>query len=220
MNADVVRIDEIGDGPTVEVVLGEALLDEVTICFSETSGFLRFEYLCSDGFVIPAVVALIERVAAPEFGANGIPQKLQHLYAIHSIVAVGAAKIFVKVSADVGIPKVADVGVQVDEGAAEILLDDFLDARVSDGHEPTIRKRAVCVRQNGIADPWVWIVGHRIRQRPHHVAPSEDLPQAGLHAPEALRPCDIQRFQKQSGEKIKLDRKPRAAVEHGAREEA
>ena len=60
MNADVVRVDEIGNGPTVEVVLGETLFSEVTICFSETSGFLCFEYLCSDGFVIPVVVALIE----------------------------------------------------------------------------------------------------------------------------------------------------------------
>src|SRR5215469_6438232 len=160
MNVDVIGIEEIGNGPAVEVVLGETLIGQVAIGVGEASGLLGFQYLSTDGLVVSTVIALVELVAAAELRTYGVPQKLKHLHATHGVIAIGAANVFVKILANVGILEVAYVGVQVDERAAEILLDDFFDSGISDSHKPTIRKRVVCIGQHGIADPLVRIVGH------------------------------------------------------------
>jgi hypothetical protein len=87
-HVDVVRIDEIGNGPAIEVVLVETLFREVTIGFGQARGVLGREYLGADGLVIASIVALIEFVAAAELGADGIPEQLHHLDPTDRVVAV------------------------------------------------------------------------------------------------------------------------------------
>src|SRR5258706_11065856 len=55
-HVDVVGIDEIGNGPAIEVVLGETLIREVAIGFREADGVVGGEYLGTDGFVIAAMI--------------------------------------------------------------------------------------------------------------------------------------------------------------------
>src|SRR4029077_14012062 len=121
---------------------------------------------------------------------------------------------------DSRILEVGGMRVQVDERAAEILLDDLFDPWVPDRHEPSIGETSIRVGRDRIADPWIWIVRHRISQRPQHVAPGKHFPHPGLHASEVLGARDVQCLEKQSGEEVELYCKPCAAMQHGARQEA
>src|ERR1700743_766016 len=96
--------------------------------------------------------------------------------------------------------------VQVDECAAKILLDDFFDSRIPDCSEPAIGQPSICIWQNRIADPWIRVVNHRIRQSPHHVTPCKQSPKAGPDTAKIFRADDIQRLYMQSGEKIEFSR--------------
>ena len=108
---DVVRIDEIGNRPAVEVVLSETLVREATIGFRKACGFLCRKYFGTDGFVIAAIVALVEFVAAAELGADGIPEQLHYLDPINGIVAIRATNVSVEVGTDVRILEIGRVRV-------------------------------------------------------------------------------------------------------------
>jgi hypothetical protein len=67
-HVDVVRIDEIGSGPAIEVVLGKTLIRELPIGVGDARDVLCGEYFGTDGFVIAAIVALVEFASAAELG--------------------------------------------------------------------------------------------------------------------------------------------------------
>jgi hypothetical protein len=85
---DVVRVDEIGNGPAIKVVLGETLIREASIGFGEARSVLRCEYFGTDRLVIASIIALVEFVSAAELGADGIPEQFHHLDPIDRVVAV------------------------------------------------------------------------------------------------------------------------------------
>ena len=89
------------------------------------------ERLDADVLVVAGVVALVELVAAAELAADGVPEQLHQLDALDRVVAAGAADVLVDVRAQLRVLEVLGVRVQVDQAAADALLDDLLDARVA-----------------------------------------------------------------------------------------
>src|SRR6267143_1299571 len=94
---DVLGRDQIGRDPAIQIVLGHTLLGE-SLELGGPAAVLR--HLPRDeahGLGRARVVTLVELVAAAELGADGVPQKLHELDALHRVGAVGAAQILVEI---------------------------------------------------------------------------------------------------------------------------
>src|SRR5262245_38690609 len=87
---DVVGGDQIGRHPAVEVVLCHAALGEAAE-LSRGAALLRHRQRDdADDLGAARIVALIELVAAAELRADGVPEQLHQLDAIHGVDAAGA----------------------------------------------------------------------------------------------------------------------------------
>src|SRR6185369_17192391 len=217
--ADVVRVDQVGDGPAVEVVLvhrrlGKGL-EAVEVPFT-----LRGPQVGQASDVVAAdVVDLVELVASAELGADGVPQHLHDLDPLHRGHAARAAHVLVEVAADLGRLEVGGVRVQVDQAGGDDLLDDVLDFR----HRLLV-EHAVGTGEMGIGThnvvPGHRALGHGVGKRPERVAPSDDLAELGLHAVETLGAGDLQGARQEAADEVHLDREARAPVHRGALEKA
>src|SRR4051812_11319686 len=132
---DVVVADEVRHRPAVQVVLGQAGLGEPLHGIGLALRLRGEEQLGADVLVVAGVVALVQLVPAAELGADGVPQGLHDLDPVDRVDAVGAADVLVEVGADLGGLEVAGVGVEVDQPAGDVGLDDLLDSRVALDHE-------------------------------------------------------------------------------------
>src|SRR6267142_3400855 len=90
---DVVRRDQIGRGPAVEIVLRHALLRESPELRGPAAVLGHLPRDQADGLGSARVVPLVQLVAAAELGADRVPQELHELDAIDRVGAVGAAQV-------------------------------------------------------------------------------------------------------------------------------
>ena len=67
-NSDVVRVDQVGRGPSVKVIFRHALFREALILFALPRRVGHHQRLESDALVIAEVVPLVQFVAAAELG--------------------------------------------------------------------------------------------------------------------------------------------------------
>src|SRR5437899_12874555 len=88
---DVVRRDQIGHGPALEIVLGHALLGESLELGGPAAVLGHLPRDQANGLGGPRVVALVELVTATELGAHRVPQELHELDPLHRVGPVGAA---------------------------------------------------------------------------------------------------------------------------------
>src|ERR687886_959820 len=128
--ADVGVVDHVGHRPAVEVVLRHALLGEALERVGLAVGHRVEQDLEADVLVVARVVALVELVAAAELRAEGVPRELHELHALDGVVAVRAAHVLVEKRAQLRGLEVDRMRVEVDQRAAEVVLDDLLDPRV------------------------------------------------------------------------------------------
>src|SRR3954451_6679333 len=73
---DVVVADEVGDGPAVQVVLGQAGLGEALHGVGLALRLGGEQQLGADVLVVAGVVALVQLVPSAELGADGVPERL------------------------------------------------------------------------------------------------------------------------------------------------
>src|SRR5439155_5279855 len=138
---DVLRRDQVGHRPAVEVVLGHALLGEAPERLRLAARLGHVQGDDADGLRPARVVALVQLVPPAELGPHGVPEELHQLDALDGAGAVGAAQVLVEVGAQRRRPEVGGVRVQIDEGAPEDALGQLLDAGIRDRREDAVRLR-------------------------------------------------------------------------------
>src|ERR1700730_2854330 len=99
-NIDVVRIDQIGYGPAVEIVFRHALLSK-TLVF----GGLPEHVGCHQDFetnalVIAKVITLIEFMPTAELAAHRVPQQLHELDTVEGTVTIRTTYELIEIFAD------------------------------------------------------------------------------------------------------------------------
>src|SRR6266404_4396139 len=90
-DADVGRIDEVGHGPTVEIVFSHAGFSETLVARGCARHLRCHEDFVPDAFVIAEIVPLVELVPAAELRADGVPEEFDELHALFRRVAAGPA---------------------------------------------------------------------------------------------------------------------------------
>ncbi len=170
--------------------------------------------------MIAGVVHLVELVPAAEFGADRIPQELEHLDALLVADAVGAAHVAREILVDLGIAEILGRGRQIDQCRGHDLLHDLLHPPIGVAREHAIARARLRVRQHRAVDPRRGIERHGVGQRPEQIPPGDDLAQHRLVAAELVAAGGAQRLGDHAHQEIELDRQPRAALELVAGEEA
>src|SRR5262245_66151404 len=112
--AELARIGEVGHLPAVEIVFGHAFLGEALEAVGIAGGLRAEQAVAADLLGRAAVVDLVELVPAAELAGHGVPQELEQLHALLSLVAVGAAQVAVQTGAAKQSIDVAGRGVEVD----------------------------------------------------------------------------------------------------------
>src|SRR5579884_471145 len=156
---------------------------------------------------------------APELTSQSIPEQLHELDAIHRAVSVGAAYVLVQVSAHLGHLEIYRVGIEVDQAARHITLDDLPDTWIGYGCENAVGETVFRVGQDRAILPGNRIACHGFGNSPEQVAPCQHLAHAHLHAPKILCPAGLYRLQEESREEIQLNGKAHAAVKGRAWDE-
>src|SRR6185437_7152387 len=105
--AHVVGVDQVGDGPAIEVVFVHALLGEALVAVGLAAARGGEQDLHADVLAVAAVVALVELVAAAELGPDGVPEELHELDALDRLDAVGSADVSLQIFPYVGVLEVA-----------------------------------------------------------------------------------------------------------------
>src|SRR5262245_51239392 len=88
--AHIVRVDEIGCRPAVQIVFGHASFCETLVTLRGSSQIGDQERLKTDAFVITEIVPLVKLVTPAKLRADGIPHQLHQLDPVFGTVAVGA----------------------------------------------------------------------------------------------------------------------------------
>src|SRR5215510_1084949 len=70
---DVVRVDQVGHGPALQVILRHALFGEAFEALSLTRRHGSLERLDANLIVAPSIVALVEFVSTAELGPHCVP---------------------------------------------------------------------------------------------------------------------------------------------------
>src|SRR5580704_11692667 len=78
-NIDVVRIDQIGYGPAVEIVFRHALLSETLVLGGLPEHIRCHQDLEANALVIAKVIPLIEFMSAGKLSPHCVPQQLHEL---------------------------------------------------------------------------------------------------------------------------------------------
>ena len=159
------RVDEVGDGPAVQVVFGHALLGEAGHGIGQ-AGLLRGEQeFRPDVFMVSGVVALVEFVPAAELGADRVPESFITLTRSTASRRSSRGRTGRGRAGSRGI-EVLRVRRQVDQRGAEVLHDDLPHPRVAEWSEPAVRHAVVRLRQYGAVDPRSGRARHRVGSAP------------------------------------------------------
>src|SRR5215471_20603996 len=97
--AHIIRIDQVGHSPTLQIILCHAGMDEVFHALSQPGGVCDVERNEAVFFGGPGIVDLVEFVPGAEFCADGVPQQLHELNALFRVVATRATDVLIKIGA-------------------------------------------------------------------------------------------------------------------------
>src|SRR6266511_553205 len=219
-DTDVVRVDEVGHSPAVQVVLTHALLDKPLTGICHAIRHRREQHFHTNVLVVAGIIAIVQLMTSTELAADGIPQELHELYSILCVVAIGAAQIFVQVRAQLRDLEVRSVGVDIDQAARHNFFDELLDARVNGGGERPIGEAIVHIGQYRAIGARIRVHGHGGGEAPERMAPRQHLAHRRLHAAELVGSGGLDRFHEQTRDEVELHRQPRGAVEGEAVQEA
>src|SRR6267378_7759846 len=135
---DVLRRDQVGYGPAVEIVLGHALLGEAPELLRLAARLGHLQRQDADGLGGTGVVAFVELVPATELGSHGVPEQLHEFDALDRAGPVGAAQVLLQIRAQRRRPEVDGVRVEIDQAARQDVFGELLDTWIGDRGEDTI----------------------------------------------------------------------------------
>src|SRR3984957_19286831 len=112
-----IRIDQIARGPSVQIVLTQALIDEC-LELVDTSGRGRHRNVFNpDRLVASRVVALIQLVTRAEFGTDRVPHQLQQFNSLFRGSSVRAEYVFITQGPHFRFEEIRRARIQIDESA-------------------------------------------------------------------------------------------------------
>src|SRR6266853_4695534 len=110
--------------------------------------------------------------------------------------------------------------IEIDQTARNDLLDDFLDSRIRDGSEKTIRHPIRGVGLNGSVDPRFGTFNHRVAQGPEDIAPGDHFADLDLRSADLIRTDGLGRLDDQTAQKIQFNGESGTSVQGKARDES